>query len=133
MATAFSDEWARAWCAVLNESPMYRDVAATWEGSVLLIVQGRTDAVFLDLHHGSCRGARVANDQDREQAAFAFDAEPATWRELLSGGGSPVMALMTGRLALTRGDLSHLLPYARAARELLGLAKEVDTVFPVDW
>ena len=39
------------------------------------------------------------------------------------------MALITGRIRLAKGDLTALLPYARAARELLGLAGSVPTRF----
>jgi hypothetical protein len=39
------------------------------------------------------------------------------------------MALLSGRIRLHKGDLSALLPYANAARELLGLAGSVPTRF----
>jgi putative sterol carrier protein len=136
MALAFSPAWAEAWCAALNQSETYRTVAAMWEGDVTLVVRengGSEHAVYLDLHHGECRAARVATDADRASTAFALEAEPLVWRELLEGRGSPVMALMTGRLKLTKGALAVLVPYATAAKELLTLATQVDTTFPPDW
>jgi putative sterol carrier protein len=134
---AFSTAWASAWCRLLNSSAVYRQVAAQWEGSVALVLHypgadpasGPGAAVFLDLHHGSCRQARVATAEDLASAAFVLEAEQDLWRQLLAGQGSPVMALMTGRLRLTRGDFSRLLPYAEAAKELLALVSQIETVF----
>ena len=136
MALAFSRAWAEAWCAALNQSETYRTVAATWEGAITLVVReidGGEQAVYLDLHHGECRAARVATAADRASAAYALEAEPPVWHELLEGRGSPVMALMTGRLKLTKGALAELVPYAGAAKELLTLAAQVETTFPPEW
>lgn len=138
MPLAFSNEWAAAWGAALNDSPEYRAAAAAWEGSVAASV---TDpgapapraAVYLDLWHGECRAARTASPGDLADATYLLEAAPAAWRELLGSGASPLMALMTGRLQLTRGELATLLPYAGAARELVRLATAVSTEFPPDW
>jgi putative sterol carrier protein len=137
VATAFSDEWARAWCAALNASEAYRRTAATWEGSVALVAgdaAGRaSSAIWLDLHHGSCRAAREAGSGDLETAEYVLEAEPSAWREVLEGRVSAVSALMTGRVRLTRGELGRLLPHAAAAQELLRLAARLDTEFPSTW
>jgi putative sterol carrier protein len=136
MPLAFSQSWAHSWCKALNDSGTYREVASTWEGAVALVartVLAEPVGVYLDLHHGECRGARIATDDDLATAAYVLEAPAAVWRELLEGRGSPVMALMTGRLSLARGELVALLPYASAARELLTLATQVETSFPADW
>ncbi|MGE0556433.1 MAG: SCP2 sterol-binding domain-containing protein [Gemmatimonadales bacterium] len=135
---AFTDEWARAWCATLNGSETYREVAANWEGSVALVVRESADqqplgAVFLDLWHGECRGAREALAADLDAAAFVLEARPAAWRAVLEGRQAPLMALMTGQVRLARGELSALVPHAGSARELLRLVGEVATEFPDDW
>jgi len=135
---AFTDEWARAWCATLNQSEVYRQTAASWEGSVALVVRGAADpepagAVFLDLWHGECRGAREALPSDLEAAAFVLEAGPAAWRAVLEGRQAPLMALMTGQVRLARGELATLVPHAGSARELLRLVGEVATEFPEDW
>lgn len=136
MPQAFSSEWAGAWCDLLNASETFRTSAATWEGSVALVAGSVGDplaAVFLDLWRGSCREARAATAGDLAQAAFVLEAEPATWRLLLSGASSPVNALLTGRLRLTRGSLASLLPQAGTARELLLAADRIETTFPAGW
>jgi putative sterol carrier protein len=138
MPPAFTASWADAWCAALNTSETYRAAAVKWEGSVALVVRTAPDqeprnAVFLDLEPGACRGARLASADDLAAAVFVFEGAPAVWREVLAGRVSPVMALMSGRLRLARGELARLLPYAAAAKELLVLAGAVDTTFPEEW
>jgi len=135
---AFTEEWARAWCATLNGSETYREVAASWEGSVALVVREAAEqepmgAVFLDLWHGECRDAREALPEDLDAAAFVLEARPAAWRAVLEGRQAPLMALMTGQIRLARGELAVLVPHAGSARELLRLVGEVATEFPEDW
>jgi putative sterol carrier protein len=132
---AFSQWWAEAWAGELNASPAYRSAAEHWEGAVALVLEApdppASRAVLLDLWHGECRSARTASPQDaREAAAFVFQGGPAAWRQVLCDGGSPILALMSGRIRLAKGSLAALIPYAAAAKELLDLAARVPTTFP---
>jgi putative sterol carrier protein len=136
MPIAFSTEWAAAWGDALNASTVYREAAATWEGSIVVLATGPSTApraAFLDVWHGACRAARAATTEDVASAAFVLEADPAAWRDLLTGKVAPMMGLLTGRIRLARGQLAKLLPYATAAKELVSLAATVDTVFPEDW
>jgi putative sterol carrier protein len=130
---AFSQDWALAWARALNESDEYRSAAATWEGAVGLLLDdaepAKRRAVLLDLWHGACRSAQIADPDNLDSATFVFRGNRAAWRQILTDGGSPVMALLSGRIRLAKGELSALLPYANAARELLGLAGSVPTRF----
>lgn len=135
LLAAFSQEWAQAWALALNESDEYKRAAATWEGAVGLLLDDGDPAfrraVVLDLWNGACRAAQVTDPDNLDAARFVFRGDRSAWRHILTEGGSPVMALMTGRLRLAKGELSALLPYAAAARELLGLAASVPTSFEV--
>ena len=136
MITAFTTEWAEAWGAALNASATYRDAAATWEGSVAVVASTageRLAAVFLDVWHGGCRVARAATDADLAEAVYVLEAEPVAWKAVLGGGVSPMMALLSGRVKLARGELAKLLPYATAAKELVTLAGSVPAEFPAGW
>jgi putative sterol carrier protein len=53
-----------------------------------------------------------------------------TWRRVLHGEVAPLMAIMTGRLVLTRGSLAALIPYAMAAKALVDAASAVPARFP---
>lgn len=126
MITPFTAAWAAAWGRALSESPTYRDAASTWEGSVALVrhqaMPPASTVVFLDLWHGECRAARMAEPGDLDAARYVLEADTETWAGLLDGTLGPLPALMTGRLRLTRGGLATLLPYAGAARELVATA-----------
>ena len=134
----FTREWAEAWCAALNASASYREEAASWEGAVALIMTEDAEAgvparraVYLDVAGGSCGGARVADEADLAAARYVIEASPAAWEAMLSGALAPLMALMKGRLRLTRGNFAALLPYANAARALVATATGVPCRFPV--
>ena len=137
MPIAFSDAWARAWGDAINGSVAYREAAATWEGSIAAVATGPDDdpgsAVFLEVWHGECRIARTATLDDLAGATYLLEAPRGAWRELFEGRLGPVMALMTGKVRVSRGDLAALLPYGAAAKELIRLATEVEGEFPPDW
>lgn len=117
----------------MNESEDYRSVAASWEGAVGLLLDdgdpGSRRAVVLDLWHGACRSALATDPDHLESARFVFRGTTAAWRHILTEGGSPVLALMSGRIRLAKGEPSALLPYAGAAKALLRLAGSVPTRF----
>ncbi len=130
---AFTSAWAEAWGQALNSSEAYRTAAATWEGAVALLLDdgdppGRR-AVLLDLWHGACTRAEAADPDDLTKAAFVFAGPTTAWKQVLLGGTSPALALLTGRIRLTQGDLHALLPFASAARELLALAGTIPASF----
>lgn len=133
----FTEEWCSACCELLNQRESYREAAAGWEGAAVLLMSAdpavgitADRAVWLDIHDGRCRGARVATDADLEEAAYVFRAEAGTWKQLLSGAADPLAAVMQGRLKLSRGDLFTLAKYAPAAREMVLVAGEVGGSFP---
>jgi hypothetical protein len=70
---AYSPEWAEAFKAEINKSPVYKQAAAGWEGTVGLVVLAEPDknfpedrGVFLDLWHGEARDVRVGTREDAE-------------------------------------------------------------------
>lgn len=133
----FSEDWTRAWAEELRTSDAYRTAAATWEGSLALVMTADGDgadndaaqAAFVDLWHGECRGARPASDEDRATADFVIAAASQTWQQVLAGKLEPVFGIMSGKLKLERGSLAKLVPQVTAAKELVACAARIDTVF----
>ena len=130
----FSAAWARACADAINNRPSYREAAATWEGAVMLVMTPDSAAgvnderrVFLDLWHGECREARAATAQDEEAARYVMSGAAGDWVKVLSGKLPPLMAIITGRLHLAKGNIVALLPYAHAAKELVGAVGAVRT------
>ena len=131
----FSASWATACAAALNAAPAYRAAAATWEGAILLELHpddtaaGPPQRVYFDLWHGDCRAARVASPTDTDAARFVLSGSTGAWEQVLSGRVAPLLAVMSGKLKLTRGSLAELLPYVTAAKELVTAVASVPGVF----
>lgn len=132
MTHLFTDAWAAALGAALNESTAYRHAGRHWEGG--LVLEAHADAarglaanaaVFLDLAHGTCHAARLATESDRDRARFVLTGALANWLEVLNGDMAPTMAIMRGKLSLQKGSLAGLLPHVQAASELVKVARHV--------
>lgn len=133
-----SAEWAAAYQVALNNNPSYRDAGKCWTfGSVAMVVLGdptigidRDVGVVLDVHSGECRGARFVEGIDRFEAAeFTFVASYARWQEIIEAKLDPIKGLMEGKLKLARGDLSTIVRFVEAARQLVVSASKVPTSF----
>ena len=121
----FGDAWAQAWGEAVNRSPEFQETARDWEGALLLVADGTEQRVFLDLAEGQCREARGAQAGDERRAQFVIRADREDWLAALEGQLDPVYGLLRGRLRLTRGVLSDLLPNADAARALVRAARDL--------
>ena len=139
-AEIFNDKWARAWGKKINENGAYKKAAANWEGAMVLVMSADKDfgiaeerAVIADLWHGDCRSARAATAADLADVPYLIKATPTNWKSVLSGKTDPIVGLMGGKLKLAKGSLFALIPYAKAAKELVSSAIQVDTAFPKGW
>ncbi len=132
----FTERWAVALGEALGHSAAYRSAAKTWEGSVILEWQDAPIAsipgdatvcgVFLDLHRGDCRAARLATAQDYAAATYVLSTDLAVWSALLDATLTPTMALLRGKLKLKKGSLGALMPHVNAATALVRVAQTVD-------
>lgn len=123
----FDDAWAQLWGQEIRASDGYRRAAATWVSPVVLEIVSPVSprAVFADLANGDCREARAATAEDLATAPIVIAAAEAVWLDLLAGRLDPMLALFAGKLKLTRGSVSALMPYAGAAKELVVAAARV--------
>jgi len=139
-AEIFTDGWAGLWADSINANQEYRKAAKKWEGAVGLVMSSDPDMgvpeeriVIADLWHGECRGAKAATAEELEDAPYSIEASPEVWRSVLAGKTDPIVGLMGGKLKLAKGKLFALLPYAKAAKQLVASAIAVDTSFPEGW
>jgi len=139
-AEIFTDEWAREWGDKINGNADYKKAATKWEGAIAMVMTPDGDMgipeeriVVADLWHGDCRGANAATSDELDQAPYLIKATPANWKSVLSGKTDPIVGLMGGKLKLAKGSLFALLPYAKAAKELVNSAIAVDTSYPDGW
>ncbi|MBD3857681.1 MAG: hypothetical protein IFK92_14385 [Acidobacteria bacterium] len=81
----------------------------------------------------NAKGAIAASENELEDTPYVIKAEPAAWKSVLGGKTDPIVGLMGGKLKLAKGSLFALLPYAKAAKELVKSAIDVDTSYPDGW
>jgi len=136
----FTEPWAQAWNDSINDNEDYKTAATKWEGAIGMIMTPDADMgipeeriVIADLWHGDCRGAKAASAAELQDTPYLIKAKPSTWKSVLAGKTDPIVGLMGGKLKLAKGSLFALLPYAKAAKELVRSAIDVDTSFPDGW
>ncbi len=139
-AEIFTEEWAQEWHTEINDNANYKKAAAKWEGAIGMVMTEDEDmgipeerVVVADLWHGDSRGAKAITSADLDDVPFVIKANPQAWKKVLAGRLDPIVGLMGGKLKLAKGGLFALLPYAKAAKELVASAIEVDTEFPDGW
>ena len=125
-AEIFTEDWARQWGDRINDNAEYKAAAAKWEGAIAMVMTPDPEMgvpheriVIADLWHGDCRGAKAASENELEETPYLIKAEPAAWKSVLGGKTDPIVGLMGGKLKLAKGSLFALLPYAKAAKELV--------------
>ncbi len=139
-AEIFTADWADAWGDAINDNAEYKKAAAKWEGAIGMIMTVDGDMgipseriVIADLWHGDCRSAWAAETGELGDVPYHIKANPTTWKSVLGGKTDPIVGLMGGKLKLAKGSLFALLPYAKAAKELVNSAIAVDTSYPEGW
>jgi putative sterol carrier protein len=139
-AEIFTDQWAQDWNDTINANAEYKKAAAKWEGAIAMVMTPDGDMgipedriVIADLWHGDCRGAKAVGNDELDDVPYMIKATPENWKSVLAGKTDPIVGLMGGKLKLARGSMFALLPYAKAAKELVKSAIAVDTTFPDGW
>lgn len=131
-----SEEWLTDYARRIDESPRYREAAATWEGDISYVFEAEPDKgvpeevwVWLDLWHGRCRASRYGlSEEDGQKARFIIRAPYTRWKEVINLQLDPIKGMMQGKLKL-KGDLPTIVRYVKAANELVNLAASVPTEF----
>jgi putative sterol carrier protein len=131
-----TDPWFRELVQRINDSPEYREAAATWEGDIAFVIEAEPDRGViedvwghLDLWHGECRGGGVVDAGRGAASRYVIRAPYSRWKEVLRGDLDPVKGMMQGKLRV-QGDLPTIVRYVRAANELVHLTGTVPTEFP---
>ncbi len=120
--------------ALRKDSSLTAELASGHYGEFTALVDGQRQAapatvspqvwIRLDLWHGAGRSAANKPPAGSREGWPSGDTSCAT-------GGSPGVALMSGKLRLAKGSLATLLRFASAAKEFLELAGKVPTAFPL--
>src|SRR5262245_17829799 len=137
MALTFpSPEWATEVKRKLDGSAAYKAAGATWpHGPVALAVRadpaiGMTENVglWLDLHQGVRREAKVVSRAEADKAPFCITGEYSRWKSVIRKELDPIKAMMQKKLEL-KGQMTTIVKYVNASKELVECATRVPTKF----
>ena len=133
---AYSPEWAEAFKSEINKSPVYKQAAANWEGTVGLVVLAEPDknvpddmGIFLDLWHGEARDVRTVSRDEAAAAQFVITGSYSRWKKVATGEMDATKGIMLGQLKL-KGDFPTLVRYTKASQELTKCTTRVEVNWP---
>ncbi len=126
-------EWAAAFKEAVNRSTSYAEAAKNWEGDFWFIVEpdaepGQPVFMYVDLWHGQCREAFIAQDESERNPEFRIWAPLRNWRRVIAREIDPIRAMMTNTLRL-KGNFAKIMRNVKAAQELVLCAASVPTRF----
>jgi putative sterol carrier protein len=132
---AFSDEWAKAFKAEVNQSEAYKQASKGWQWTVGLVVEAEPDKNFpeskgivMDLYEGEARDVRVGSADAAAGCDFVISAPYSRWKQVATKELDATRGMLQGKLKL-KGDLPTIVRYTKASQELT----EATTRVPVEW
>ncbi len=139
MARFPSAEWVTLYQDAINGNPAYKVGGANWDkGVVALICKAKPDVgleedagIWLDLHKGVCREARLVTSAEALKAPFCITGEYARWKQVIRKELDPITGMLQGKLRL-KGDLPTIVRFVDASKALVESAGRVATEFPDD-
>ncbi len=131
-----TDAWIKRLGAACNSSETYRQAAKNWEGDLYFIVEPEgslTEPIYMymDLYHGQCRQAFIAEDPTALTPEFTISAPLSRWKELAEKKTDPIKMLLTRKLSL-KGNMAKVMRNAKAAQALVNCSTSFETRFPGD-
>jgi len=137
MALSFpSLEWVEEFKRQINLSDGYKKAGATWTaGPVVLVTSAKPEiglnedvGIWLDLHQGVCRDAKIVPVTEAQKAPFCITGDYARWKQVIKKELEPVKGMMQGKLKL-KGDLPTIVRYVKASQELVECTTKIETKF----
>ncbi len=128
-----SEEWIVKFWDLLKVNDAYKEAAKTWEGDFFFEVVADGEHIkedvqlYMDLWHGECRLARMAEEGDKPE--FIYSGTLANWKRLIAGEIDPIKGLMSRKFKLPTGDMGKIMRATKAAAELVSTAQRVPTVY----
>ncbi len=134
MAIKFgTQEWIQELCDRLNASETYAQVAATWEGDLIIGVLPddswpRPVHYYINLQHDKASEPRLMSGPDERKALFISSAPFSTWKKVMDGRLDPIQAMFSSKIKLI-GSMAAVQRNPKATYELTKITGEIDTDF----
>ncbi|RBP95840.1 putative sterol carrier protein [Cytobacillus firmus] len=133
----FSQEWAEQWKEEINKSEMFQKYGAKWEWPLVMKMNAdpaigldKDRFVYVDLWHGVCREARIAQPADVDSVPYMISGDAEIWKKILDRKLDSIAALMTRKTKLERGNMMKLAKYTNASKYMVEAATRVASRFP---
>jgi putative sterol carrier protein len=130
-----SPEWVAAFEKLIQDDQQYKEVAKTWEGTVVIHILANPSVglesdiyMLMDLWHGDCRSVRLVPEETGKSADFVLTGELERWQSVMKKELDVVKAMMQGKVKL-KGSLPTIVRYVKASIRLVDLSAQIDTVF----
>jgi len=132
-----SAEWVSAYADAINANENYKRVGKDWTfGVVAMCVKAEPSlgidedqAMLLDVHQGTCRGAKLVPMSEADSAPFVVVASYPQWKAVIKREVDPTKALMQGKLKLVKGHMPTMVRFVNASKELVESTSRIDTKF----
>src|SRR5262252_9048084 len=131
-----SAEWVTDYKNILNASAQYKQAGAGWTHGPIALVT-RADAaigipedvgIWLDLHQGVCRDARMVTRAEAEKAPFCISGEYARWKQVMRKQLDPIAGMMQKKLEL-KGQMTIIVRFVAASKALVEATQSIPTQF----
>ncbi len=126
-------EWVEAYIETLNNNKAYEESGSWWEGDFIFIVEpsGNLDheiRMYVDLWHGKCRGGRILESGEEQEAEFIWSGKWDNYLLMLTKKIDPIQGLMAGKFKLI-GNMAKVMRATKAAQEMVNSVVDTDTQF----
>lgn len=130
-----SPEYLQALMDELNSDERYAEVAKNWEGDIIFTIEPDKGvdsselpvALYMDLWHGECRGAKVIDAEAANQVKpiFVLRGPRKEFMAVLSGEVEAMQAMLTGRLKL-RGSMTYMMRNIPTIMDFVRVCRKVE-------
>ncbi len=131
-------EWVAAYEKLIQEDDTYKEVAKTWEGTVVIHILANPEIgleddlyMLMDLWHGDCRSVRLVPREIGENADFVLTGSFERWQTILEKELDVVKAMMQGKIKL-KGSLPKIVRYVKACIRLVDLTSQIGSRFQTE-
>jgi putative sterol carrier protein len=125
-----SEEWLKELEVKLNSDAAYAEVAKTWEGDLIFIIEPEGNlkekiTFYLDLYQGKCRATVYKPDPALYPTpAFTLTSSYNTITDVLTGKLNPMTAMMTMKLKVV-GSMAYMMRNVPSVLDFVRCAQEV--------